>query len=83
MSAIINIHEAKTHLSRIVEEVALGKTVVIGKAGKPMAKLIPITPEVKPKKFGTLKGKVTVKDGFNDPLPDAMLAAFGIKARSK
>ena len=73
----INIHEAKTHLSRIIEEVAAGKEVVIAKAGKPMARLVPLAPAVKPKKFGTLKGKIHVPDNFNDPLSDEVLESFG------
>ena len=77
MSAVINIHEAKTHLSRIIEEVAAGKEVVIAKAGKPMARLVPLAPAVKPKKFGTLKGKIHVPDNFNDPLSDEVLESFG------
>ena len=83
MAAIINIHEAKTHLSRIVEEVAGGKEVIIGKAGKPMARLVPLAQKVKPKRFGTLKGKIRVPDDFNDPLPAGILAAFGLDAKKK
>jgi prevent-host-death family protein len=83
MTTVINIHEAKTHLSRIIEEVARGKAVIIGKAGKPMARLVPMTPEVRPKKLGTLKGKIRVSDNFNDPLPAAILAAFGLNVHGK
>ena len=79
MTVVINIHQAKTHLSRYVEEVAQGKVIVIGKAGKPMARLVPIVPEVKRKKLGILKGKLRVPDDFNRPLPVAMLRSFGIK----
>ena len=50
MQPIINIHQAKTHLSRIIEEVAAGKEVIIGKGGRPMARLVPLAPPVKPKK---------------------------------
>ena len=49
MSNVINIHEAKTHLSRIVDEVAAGEEVIIAKAGKPMARLSPITPRARKK----------------------------------
>ena len=73
MSNIINIHEAKTHLSRIVDEVAAGTEVIIAKAGKPLAKLTPISPPVK-KKLGLLKGKVKVADDFNAPLPPEIIA---------
>jgi prevent-host-death family protein len=83
MAVVINIHEAKTHLSRYVEEVAQGKVIVIGKAGKPMAKLVPITPAVKPKKFGTLKGKFSVPNDFNKPLSASVLASFGVRARRR
>ena len=76
MSTIINIHEAKTHLSRIVDEVAAGAEVLIAKAGKPMARLSPIEAKVKPKKFGALKGKISVPDNFNAPLPESIIADF-------
>ncbi len=78
MDPIINIHQAKTHLSRIIEEVAAGKEVIIGKGGRPMARLVPLLPPVKPKKLGTLKSKIRVPANFNDPLSAEMLAAFGV-----
>jgi prevent-host-death family protein len=65
----VNIHEAKTHLSRLLERVAVGEEVVIAKAGKPIAKLVPIK-SARPKfKFGSAKGKFVVPDDFSDPLP--------------
>jgi prevent-host-death family protein len=76
MPKVLNIHEAKTHLSRIVEEVAAGKEIIIAKAGKPMARLSPITATVKKKKLGLLKGKITVAADFNAPLADEVLAGF-------
>jgi prevent-host-death family protein len=76
MPKVLNIHEAKTHLSRIVEEVAAGKEVIIAKAGKPMARLSPITASVKKKKLGLLKGKIRIVGDFNAPLPDEVLAGF-------
>jgi prevent-host-death family protein len=76
MSSTINIHEAKTHLSRIVDDVAAGAEVIIAKAGKPMARLSPIAPAVRPKRFGILKGKISVADDFNAPLSDEDMAAF-------
>jgi prevent-host-death family protein len=56
----VNIHEAKTHLSRLVERVEQGEEIVIARAGKPVAKLVPVTPRRKPRKLGQLKGKITV-----------------------
>jgi prevent-host-death family protein len=73
---VVNIHEAKTHLSRIVEEVAAGKEVIIAKAGKPMARLSPIAPSVKKKKLGLLKGKIKIAGDFNAPLADEVLGSF-------
>ncbi len=72
---IINIHEAKTHLSRIVEEVAAGAEVLIAKAGKPMVKMSPLDAG-KTIRFGVLKGKIRVPDDFDAPLADDVLASF-------
>ncbi len=76
MDKIVNIHEAKTHLSRIVDEVAAGAEIVIAKAGKPLARLSPISAPVKKKRLGLLKGKIKVPDDFNAPLPDDIIADF-------
>jgi prevent-host-death family protein len=76
MSTTINIHEAKTHLSRIVDDVAAGAEVVIAKAGKPMARLVPLTGVPRPKKLGLLRGKIRVSDRFNEPLPETVLDEF-------
>ena len=76
MARVVNIHEAKTHLSRIVDEVAAGKEVIIARAGKPVARLAPIEPVIRPKKLGLLKGKLSVPDDFNKQLSDEELAAF-------
>ncbi|MGA7569550.1 MAG: type II toxin-antitoxin system Phd/YefM family antitoxin [Candidatus Aquilonibacter sp.] len=72
----VNIHEAKTHLSRLLEDVAAGEEIVIAKAGKPVAKLVPIEAERPRIRFGLLAGMGTVPDDFDDPLPDEVLAAF-------
>ena len=76
MATTINIHEAKTHLSKIVDDVAAGAEVIIAKAGKPMARLIPLETGLQPKKLGILKGQVKVPDDFNAPLDDEVLADF-------
>lgn len=65
----VNIHEAKTQLSKLLERVALGEEVVIAKAGKPVAKLVAVE-GTRPKfQFGSAKGEFAVPDDFNDPLP--------------
>lgn len=65
----VNVHEAKTHLSRLLERVALGEEVVIAKAGKPVAKLVPVSTKPKKRILGSAKGEFVVPDDFNAPLP--------------
>jgi prevent-host-death family protein len=72
---IINIHDAKTHFSRLVERVAAGEEVVIGKAGKPVAKLVPYKRSSEPRKPGAWRGRIRMADDFDD-LPAEMAAAF-------
>jgi prevent-host-death family protein len=72
----INIHEAKTHLSRLVEQAALGKEIIIAKAGKPMARLVPLENAPRPKKFGLLEGSFQVPADFDTPLDAQVLALF-------
>lgn len=62
----VNIHEAKTHLSKLVEKAAKGEPFIIAKAGKPLVKVVPIEAKKKPKRFGFLKGKIHVPDDFNE-----------------
>ncbi|MBP9535222.1 MAG: type II toxin-antitoxin system Phd/YefM family antitoxin [Xanthomonadales bacterium] len=69
MATAINIHEAKTHLSRLVEQACAGEEIIIAKAGKPMARLVPLAPAVKPKTLGLLQGKVGIAADFDAPLP--------------
>ena len=56
----VNIHEAKTHLSRLLERVAMGEEVIIAKAGTPVAKLVPIKQTNRGFKFGSAKGKIVM-----------------------
>jgi len=65
----VNVHEAKTHLSKLLERVAMGEEVVIAKAGKPVARLVPISTKPKNRVIGSAKGEFVVPDDFNDPLP--------------
>ena len=76
MAHVVNIHEAKTHLSRILEQVAAGREVIIAKAGRRVAKLVPLDAGARPKKLGGLKGRIKVPDDFNAPLDDRVVAAF-------
>lgn len=74
----VNIHSAKTHFSRLVDAAAAGEEIVIAKAGKPMAKLVPLdAPRNQPRRrLGTLAGVAVVPPDFDDPLPDQVIAEF-------
>ena len=69
---IVNVHEAKTHLSRLLDRAAAGEEIVIGRAGKPVARLMPL--DVRSARvFGALAGQVWISDDFDDPVDDANL----------
>lgn len=72
----VNIHEAKTHLSRLVDRAAAGEEIVIARAGKPVAKLVPLTADRTPRKLGSLRGKIWMAPDFDAPLPAELLAGF-------
>ena len=72
----VNIHEAKTHFSQILNRLGSGEAVIIAKAGKPIARIVPIKKEVKKRKPGSAKGCVIIKDSFFDPLPENILIEF-------
>lgn len=72
----VNIHEAKTHLSRLLEQVAGGQEIIIAKAGKAVARLVPLDTPPKKRSLGLLKGQLTVPDDFDTPLPDDELSLF-------
>ena len=63
---IVNVHAAKTHLSRLLERAEAGEEIVIGRAGKPIAKLIPYRAERPKRVFGALKGQIRILPGFDD-----------------
>lgn len=71
----VNIHEAKTHLSRLLNRVASGEEIVISRAGKPIARLVPIGAPIT-RQLGRDQGVFTVPDDFDHPLPDDVLAEF-------
>jgi prevent-host-death family protein len=66
----VNVHEAKTHLSKLLARVASGEEVIIAKAGRPVAKLVPVATRAKSRLFGCAKGEFSVPDDFNDPDPE-------------
>ncbi|MBI9082060.1 MAG: type II toxin-antitoxin system prevent-host-death family antitoxin [Desulfobacterales bacterium] len=74
---ITNISEAKAQLSALIEKVLGGEDVIIGKAGKPVARLVRYENSRKPRKPGALKGKIEIADDF-DRLPEDLASAFGV-----
>lgn len=73
--AEVNVHEAKTHLSRLLLRVAGGEEIVIARAGKPIARLVPIEPKTR-RAIGQDDGLFEIPDDFDAPLPDEVLALF-------
>ena len=72
----VNIHEAKTNLSKLLARVSAGEEVIIARAGKPIARLVPITERPRQRVPGSAKGKVTISPDFDAPLPESVLEAF-------
>ena len=72
----VNIHEAKTHLSRLLQRVALGEEITISKAGVPVARLVPARSTTGKRPLGLFKGEIWIADDFDGPLPPDILAGF-------
>ena len=75
----MNVHQAKTQLSRLLEAVEAGEDVVIARAGKPVARLVPVVPDERVP--GRLKGRLTLSEDFDAPLPGDLGRAFGAKTK--
>lgn len=76
MTLIVNIHEAKTQFSKLINRIGSGEEVIIAKAGKPVAKLVPVKKAVENRLPGSAKGKVVIAKNFDEPLPDYILNEF-------
>ena len=74
MSMIVNVHEAKTQLSRLLEKAHAGQEIILAKAGKPYARLMPLAPDMAGRRPGRLPGRVG--DAFFEPLPVEELDAW-------
>lgn len=70
MDKPINIHEAKTHLSRLVERVEAGEEITIARAGRPVARLVPYRARQEPRRLGIWKDRVSISPHFDAPLPE-------------
>jgi prevent-host-death family protein len=74
MTKTVNVHEAKTHLSRLLERAHAGEEIMLAKAGKPYARLMPLAADASGRQPGRIKGKVEA--AFFEPLPEAELDAW-------
>ena len=72
----VNIHEAKTHFSRLVERAANGEVIIIARAGRPLARLMPLASPTRPRRSGLLKGRIRISKNFDAPLPRNIARAF-------
>ena len=72
----VNLYEAKTKLSQLVERAAAGEEIIIAKAGRPLARLVPLAKRTTPRPLGLLAGQVKIGDDFDDPLPDEIMRYF-------
>jgi prevent-host-death family protein len=75
----VNVHEAKTHLSRLLERVAGGEEIIIAKNGQPIAKLVAVS--LQRRKPGRLKGRIRIGKDFDAPLPRELARAFGSRSK--
>ena len=75
MSETVNIYEAKTRLSQLVDRAARGEEVIIARAGRPLVRLVPVRPLARRRRAGRLKGRIRVSRMFEHPLPDDL---FGV-----
>ncbi|MFA6284143.1 MAG: type II toxin-antitoxin system Phd/YefM family antitoxin [Desulfurivibrionaceae bacterium] len=72
----VNIHEAKTHFSKLVDTAMHGEEIIIAKAGKPAARLVPLREAVRKIQFGLMQGEVEIAENFDAPLPESVMASF-------
>lgn len=72
----VNVHDAKTHLSKLLARVEKGEEIVLARAGKPVARLVPVAALRKPRIPGSMKARIKIADDFDAPLPDDLLDLF-------
>ncbi|MDI6894227.1 MAG: type II toxin-antitoxin system Phd/YefM family antitoxin [Bacillota bacterium] len=76
MPTQVNVHEAKTHLSRLLTRVQAGEEIIIARAGRPVARLVPFSNRPLKRLPGSARGKLRISPDFDAPLPDVFLEAF-------
>lgn len=73
----VNLYDAKTNLSQLVERASAGEVIIIAKAGRPLARLVPLTHRAEHRTPGTLRGQIEIGPDFDAPLPEEITKAFG------
>lgn len=73
---LINIHDAKTHFSRVINQALKGDEIIIARGGKPLIRLVPYTEEKQIRRGGQFKGLMQISDDFDAPLPEEILKHF-------
>lgn len=73
---LVNIHEAKTHFSKFINQALQGEEIIIAKGGKPLIRLVPYAKETQTRRGGQFKGIIQISDDFDAPLPDDLLKQF-------
>lgn len=76
MAKMVNVHEAKTHLSKLLEQVSQGEEVVIAKSGRPVARLVAVRGPVGRREPGSAKGQIKIGEDFDAPLPEDIQSYF-------
>jgi prevent-host-death family protein len=76
MTRVVNIHEAKTQFSKLIAKVGEGQEIIIAKAGKPVARLVPMGDRPARRTPGSARGLIVISDDFDAPLPDDIREAF-------
>jgi prevent-host-death family protein len=76
MAVMVNIHEAKTNLSKLLVRVSAGEEIIIARDGKPVARLVPFVPKGRLRELGYAAGEIWIAPDFDAPLPDDLLAEF-------
>jgi prevent-host-death family protein len=72
----VDLNAAKVHLARLLDEIAAGEEIIIAKAGKPVARLLPYEPRGEPRRLGLMKGRIWISEDFDAQLPEEIVAAF-------
>ncbi len=75
MATMVNVHDAKTHLSRLLDRAAAGEEIIVARAGRPVARLVALAPAARPRVPGRLRGKITIADDF-EATPEWLIDAF-------